>query len=411
MKKIAALCAGILTVLFLSFADAYIQRQQARQAASVETADTLTEDITVRVLLKTADYASVYHESVTVASKSGFAVQGLQKRSVPAGQEEVFTPADMEAAGEDMVRLVSEDGVFAVRNLARERKSEEYEGVLELRRTGQGLLLINELPLETYLCGVVSSEMPASYPEEALKAQAVCARTYAAKCVQRESAGTYFADMDDSVSYQVYNNQDRTDATDAAVRQTAGVVLEDGNGLIDALYYSTSCGLDTGIDLSQEAVFAALLSEDSVRALEAEEPWYRWQADVLLADLENAAELAVSGRMESGAASELLVTGTDGAQRIIEGEYDIRDFLAGPQTAVALQDGETIRQMELLPSAFFVMRPLYDGDVLYGYHLLGGGYGHGIGMSQNGAKHMALAGMDYREILAHYYRDAQLILA
>ena len=182
----------------------------------------------------------------------------------------------------------------------------------------------------------------------------------------------------------------------------------DENGLIDALYYSTSCGLDLHMDLSQETVFAAFLQTDQVKAYEADEPWYRWQTTLSMEKLPGVAELSVQKRQESGAAWELCVTDTSGERDIVEGEYNIRRFLAGAAAAVTLQDGETMEGMELLPSAFFILQPQYEEGILTGYRILGGGYGHGSGMSQNGAKHMALEGLTCQEILQNYYANAEL---
>ncbi len=413
MKRILFLCAGILAVLSLCFADGYRQRQRAVETVAAQTP---AADTKIRVLLKTAGFQSEYHEQVTVASANGFTVrsQGENKEKetrVPAGEEQTYTPDAQAFADADVLRLTAKDGSFFIRGLQRERKSEVYEGELELRRTDSGILLINELPLESYLYGVVPSEMPSSYPAEALKAQAVCARTYAKKRIQQESASEFFADVDDSVSYQVYNNQDRAASTDAAVNDTAGMVLASADGLIDALYYSTSCGLDRNLDLSEEAAVRAFLSPDSAEAslsCEAQEAWYRWQTDIFLEDLQDVSELRVQERLKSGIVNQLLATYANGTQRLLEGEYAIRDFLADASPVITLQDGVQIGQPDLIPSAVFVMQPLYEEERLYGYHLLGGGYGHGNGMSQNGAKHLAEEGAAYPEILRTYYKDAAL---
>ena len=363
----------------------------------------------IRVLIKTAGFAGEYHEEITVSSETGFTVTGESGTwQSGEGEKQTFT-ADSEAFGSDNVLyLKSADGQFEIYGLQRARVSETYEGILEIRRTDEGLLLINELLLERYLCGVVPSEMPSSYPEEALKAQAVCARTYAEKRMQEKSASAFFADVDDSVSYQVYNNQDRSVETDAAVAATAGRVLVDENGLIDALYYSTSCGLDLHMDLSKETVFAAFLQTDQVKAYEAEEPWYRWQTSLFLENLPGVSAITAQARQESGAVQELCITYESGESTVVEGEYEIRKFLAGAVSTVTLQDGEMLAALELLPSAFFILQPQYEEGALVGYHILGGGYGHGNGMSQNGAKHMALEGLTYQEILQNYYQNAEL---
>lgn len=451
MKKIVALCGCIAVVLLLGFADGTMQKKKVavggRQmqegkiasdsdnngsvrpaAAAPDTSDSKKsaevssnemqnldgedDGRDIRVLIKTAGFAGEYHKEITISSDVGFSISGESgTRQAVEGEKEVFTVQSGAFGGDNVLYLESGNGQFEVYGLQRARSSETYEGMLEIHRAEKGLLLINVLPLERYLCGVVPSEMPSSYPAEALKAQAVCARTYARKRMQEESASAFYADVDDSVSYQVYNNQDHSEATDAAVAATAGMVLADEDGLIDALYYSTSCGLDLHMDLSAETVFAAFLQTDQVKAYEAQEPWYRWQTNLSLDSFSGVSALTVQERQQSGAAEQLSVTYENGESDVVEGEYDIRQFLAGAAGTVTLQDGEMLTEMELLPSAFFILQPQYEEGVLAGYHILGGGYGHGNGMSQNGAKHMAGEGLSYQEILHNYYGNAELICA
>ena len=121
----------------------------------------VTRDI--RVLIKTAGFQSVYHDCVTVDTDSGFSiVGGSSRKSCPPG-EAVFSVASEEFQGSGILRLIAQDGQFHVKNLNRERQSDVYSGILELRRMDEGILLINELPLEDYLTGVVSSEMPSYF--------------------------------------------------------------------------------------------------------------------------------------------------------------------------------------------------------------------------------------------------------
>ena len=113
---------------------------------------------------------------------------------------------------------------------------------IEVKAEEGGLVLINELYLEDYLKKVVPSEMPASYEKEALKAQAVCARTYAYRQIQGNAYGQYGAHVDDSTNFQVYNNISTSERTDQAVNETCGQMLFYNDKPIEAFYYSTSCG-------------------------------------------------------------------------------------------------------------------------------------------------------------------------
>ena len=377
--------------------------------------DIVSRDI--RVLIKTAGFASEYHEEITVSSAAGFTVSGENGSwQSDAGEKQIFT-ADSATFGSDgVLYLKAADGQFEISGLQRARASETYEGRLEIRRTDEGLLLINELPLEQYLCGVVPSEMPSSYPAEALKAQAVCARTYAAKRMQERNASAFFADVDDSVSYQVYNNIKNNERTDQAVSETKGKVLMRDGDLIDALYYSTSCGIQLSDNPSDEAVFCSLLSTRDEKAYEKEEPWYRWSVSFSLEELTELVKTgwqedfgAVTGmevvsREPSGVIAALKISG-EGGEFQVEGEYTIRKLLQTRNSPVTLQDGSTAPNLGMLPSAFFYLTPNYEKEVLTGYTLTGGGYGHGKGMSQNGAKHMADAGHKCADILRYYYAE------
>lgn len=414
MKKTGILGLCVILLLLMCMIDSYMQKKEKKpylvKENGYEVQDTVNvkEEEKIRVLIREDNYKSEYHDSITVASAAGFYMKyGNMMKEFKAEEQIEITAENQEFGEGDILYLNSKDGAFMLPLLQRSQTRPVYEGTLEIRRTENGLLLINELPLETYLCGVVPSEMPASYPMEALKAQAVCARTYAKKQKKEERAAEFHADVDDSVSYQVYNNQPGNERTDKAVKETEGIVLKKDGVLLDAWYYSTSCGMNFSIDLSEETVFAAFLTENQMKAYEAEEPWYRWNTEILLTGLGDVQEIEIQKRAETGRVEELLIVRqmADGQkkQEIVEGEYAVRKFMSAGNPVIYLQDGSTVQDMELLPSAFFIMEPVYDGGQLTGYQLHGGGYGHGNGMSQNGAKAMAQEGIKYIEILENYY--------
>jgi stage II sporulation protein D len=279
---------------------------------------------------------------------------------------------------------------------------------------------VNELPLETYLYSVVSSEMPSAYPAEALKAQAVCARTYAVNCVRSEISANPYFDLNDSVSYQVYNNYAATEASRAAADATTGEILT----LEEVQYYSTSCLTEHREDLDSEAAFAAFLEEEPEEEAQYGSPWLRWSVRIPVEKvLENlactdhiyeteedhaestkeaenecsGADISVASRRGDGQVQALIITCGEFIYRV-EGEYQIRQVLGDAQAEITLRDGGTCSGMQLLPSAFFILEQ-EEGDLV----IRGGGYGHGNGMSQCGAAEMASEGLDYREILEYYY--------
>lgn len=371
----------------------------------------------VRVLICSDNYESEYHQKLTLMCSSDYTVSyGDVTEEHKASEPVWITPEDAWLAEGAVTLVPKEGGTFTLPELKRSQESPSYAGKFIVEKREEGLLVINELPLETYLCSVVPSEMPADYPLEALKAQAICARTYAMKQISGSRGEEKGVDMDDSVSYQVYNNIGRDQRTDRAVKETEGQVLTRDGDLIDALYYSTSCGLDLSQDLSEEAVFCAFMAGNSEKSYEKEEPWYRWSVYFSAEELTGMAKsggqpgvgtvtgMEVKERGGSGVIETLEITG-DGGTVQVEGEYNIRKLLQPGEIPVTLQDGSTAPDLGMLPSAFFYLTPKYDGKKLKGYTLTGGGYGHGRGMSQNGARHMAEAGYRCRDILKHYYTD------
>lgn len=391
------------------------ETQQKQKKGSVEVT-ALGENPEVRVLICSDNYEGEYHKKLTLQCSTDYTVSyGDVTEEHKASETVWFTPEDPWLK-KGAVTLTPKEGsgTFTLPDLKRSQEAPAYAGKFIVEKKDEGLLVINVVPLETYLCSVVPSEMPADYPLEALKAQAVCARTYAVKQLSGSRIADQGADLDDSVSFQVYNNIGRDKRTDRAVKETAGQVLKKDGNLIDALYYSTSCGLDLSQKLSEEAVFCAFMSGGGEKSCEKEEPWYRWKVYFSLAELtemvRNGREesigtvtgMEVKEREDSGVINILEISGKEGTISV-EGEYGIRKLLQPGTIPVTLQDGSDAPDLGMLPSAFFYLTPEYDGKKLKGYTLTGGGYGHGKGMSQNGAKHMAEAGRKCKDILRHYY--------
>lgn len=391
----------------------------------------------IRVVIKTNDYSDIYHSNIQVYSDAEYCItSGNETITVQAGT--AFTiQSDSECWKEDMLHIEAADGgEIVLQSVKRNRGNPSYEGTMDIYRTAQGLVIVNELPVERYLYRVVPSEMPASFGLEALKAQAVCARSYACRQMQSPGYPEFNADVDDSVSYQVYNNSDKNDLTVEAVDQTCGQVAVYQNEIIDAYFFSTSCGHTTDsyvwgkdstckgyltgilldgnketLDLTNDADFAAFLNDNERENYDKQEVWYRWTAEL---DMEKIAaewkqklgtiqSITVKERGTGGVASCLEVVGDKGREDIST-EYDIRDFLASAVTKITRQDGSTLSSVKLLPSGYFIIQKA-DLPLLTIY---GGGYGHGAGLSQYAAKNMAQCGMQYEEILKYFYSGIEV---
>lgn len=398
-----------------------------------------------------------------------YLVNGERKEEpLSAGKKLVLTQ-DTDYLKEGMLKVVNptNSGRTDLLSVHRNQGIPSYRGNFEIHKTEEGLLLINELLLEEYLYAVVPSEMPSTYPPESLKAQAVCARTYSYGYLEHAGLPALGAHVDDSVNYQVYNNiMEKKSSTDA-VRQTEGeLLLQDGKP-ITAYYYSTSCGYGTDDRIwkeegegaapylrsvhiaqdennesqeiseqtdttqtdelqkksEQEEVLREYLTTVHEEDYEKEEPWYRWsytvndldinllkkklqERGISFTDFKKIKDMEIIRRAAGGSARTLVIS-TDQGELQVEGEYEIRYVLN--------QEGEVIRQDDsayipsiILPSAYFVMDLQKGKKGITGYTLSGGGFGHGVGMSQNAAKAMAQSGRTYEEILAMFYWNCQL---
>ena len=428
----------------------------------------------IRVLLKTTGYKDIYHEKIRIVSDCDYLVEyGLaeerQYRSFNAG-EELIINADSEYFVGERITITPSllTGKITLMNISRSQGNPAYRGRIELIKTTEGIVIINQLALEEYLYCVVPSEMPVSYPEEALKAQAICARTYAYGKILSAGYPKYGAHVDDSTSYQVYNNTNEREKSTTAVKDTYGQLLfTPEGGVAQTYYYSTSCGVGgdaqvwksdaakeitylkaKGINrlnvqgdimqepLSENQEFERFISTKNIEDYEVAEDWYRWTYQVKklnvntlyqklcscyeanpyqvltlkdntfvsdkIRKFSSVKDIFISKRGVGGYADELMIATNRGTYKVIT-QHNIRMLLNDGESMVYRQDGSEVASKTLLPSAFFALTPIRENDIVVGYTLMGGGYGHGVGMSQNGAKSMAESGMTAVEILQFFY--------
>lgn len=353
----------------------------------------------IRVLLMDTDYQTFYHPSVTVSY---------------GGNTVTYTPESPEFDNGPVTIPAQEDGI-EISSIRRQDGAPVYQGSMEIRRQDGALLLINRLPLETYLEAVVPSEMPSSYEMEALKAQAVCARTYAWKQMEEGRLQEYGADVDDSVNYQVYGNISPQDSTTRAVRETEGEVICQNGELIEAYYFSTSAGA-TSTDEIWGAEEAASYLKSVSCTFDAEEPWGKWSVEIPWSSVEQRAQSHEAGgalkgleaikKNQSGAVISLRVVMEEASFEVSE-EYAIREFLSPKDCTITGQNGMEVQGGQLLPSAYFTINCIPGETVC----IEGGGYGHGVGMSQTAADQMAKEGYTYGEILDYFFKDIEILKA
>jgi stage II sporulation protein D len=252
------------------------------------------------------------------------------------------------------------------------------------------LLVVNRIPLETYLLGIVGSEMNPTWPLDALKAQAVAARTYAMQRRAMMRAANRPYDLASSVISQVYKGAERIrPAVIQAVKETRGEVMSHHHDLVEALFHST-CG---GHTVPAQAAFGSPVEYLQRQPCEWCRPSnrYRWSLQYSRAELSR--RLAPAGLVK-GTLRSLEREGEDAPLRIHDG--------AGRRTL----DPRAVRRA-LGFSSLFSERFSAEtrGDKV---SLTGLGFGHGVGMCQWGARGQALEGRTYRQILEHYYRGVAI---
>ena len=394
------------------------------------------------------------------------------------GEELILPEPEVSEQEETLSKIPSADACIRVLILNKsggiyhetKEPDKKYPGTLQDYETENGWVIVNEVPLEEYLRRVVPSEMPSGYAEEALKAQAVCARTYAVWQMQEYAYPEYEAHVDDSVSFQVYNQVESQESTDQAVQETKGQIMLYEGRPVKAYYFATSCGVTTDEaiwedadptktpyiegrrtgngslkkSLTEETAFERFIRKKHAGDLEIAEPWYRWNCYLSLAQITDNVQkwlqvrsektkdgilvkngdqwikredcdpgeirsVSIEKRNTGGAALEMLMEGTKETLKI-RYEYNIRLFLGVPEEKIYKNDGTVKEGSSLLPSGYFVLEPVQEDGKTVGYEVYGGGLGHGAGMSQNGARILAEQGESYESILHYFYKDIELAI-
>jgi len=282
----------------------------------------------------------------------------------------------------------------------------------------------------------------------ASKVQAVTARSFAYHQMHTQPFRAYGAHVADSIFSQVYNNLPENDTSIAAVNATRGQILTYNGEIVLANYFSTSGGTTANFgevwarggefpshtptyltaapqfcideynpgDLRVEKYADAFLRSTCVPGFDRESPWFRWQVRLTAAQLSLATSLEqlqaieIIRRGQGGNIMEIRLTGTDDIA-YVKTEFNIRTLLAPHSVPVTRHDGSYVSNLTMLPSAFFTIEKETDADGnLAAITFYGGGHGHGVGMSQNGAVALLNRGFTYLQVLEHYYPGTQVSL-
>ena len=269
-----------------------------------------------------------------------------------------------------------------------------FRGDVSVFKTPAGLSAVNRLDIEKYLYGVLHHEVAPWWPMEALKAQAVAARTYAFYQAQANKAALY--DLKSSTSSQVYGGSTTERyRTRKAVDRTAGQVLTYEGKVFPAYFHATCAGITAGAQELWKINLPPIAGGVSCGYCRIS-PHFYWQARVPLSEIE--ADLAKYGkpagrvlRVEpvtltpSGRVGSLKITGTQG-EAVIAAK-DFRVWVGG----------------DLIKSTDFKVDVKEDAAEFHGK-----GWGHGVGLCQWGTLGQALLGRSYKNILSFYYPASAL---
>ncbi len=367
------------------------------------------------------------------------------------GMFNIYTPESTipeQVAGP--IQITSNYGLLGVTNLKRAGKQALYHGAFELVKNNNNTFnLVNMIEVEEYLKGVVPNEMPVSFGLEALKAQSVAARNYVLS--PRTKASPNY-DVVDSVASQVYYGANtEKPLSNQAVKETEGIVAIYNWDLILAQYSSTAGGytesyanafsdpktkefpshdkpylkgkpdIITQTPLNtEEAANAYYKSKPD--AYDIRSPYYRWERVWTADELKNALQSTLAAQSATGFVKpafnksdklddlvEIKVLKRGDSGKIIEMEIVTRSQTYKVYKELVVRRLIT-KDGKALPSANVVFDNKYDENgLLTGVHAYGGGFGHGVGLSQFGAGFMGSElHMSYDKILQHYYSGVTL---
>ncbi len=440
----------------------------------------------LRIVIGTSGFSGMYHKEVKIGGTKGFSVKiSDEVKNYKASEELQITDAMFEKNPRIFIEPL-DGGLISLNSVKRnwlKGESPKYRGKMEIYKDEKGYVIVNTVTLEEYLYAVVPSEMPSSYGVEASKVQAITARSYAYNQFFANRYHSYGANIDDSVSCQVYNNTPENETAIKAVNETKNQFLTYDGDVISANFFSTSSGYtanngevwahsttkqfptntseylksvkqfsgdDIG-ELSKEEVAAKFFKDTTVKAYDSNVSWFRWNTTMTAKEIESTINATIKGRYEAnppliktlqeggvyrsrpietiGELKDLEVTKRGAAGNIMEmkivgsaatvlvcTEYNVRALVKPVQMIkdakpimTNRKDGTVVSNYTIMPSAFYVMEKNVDeSGTLKSVKFIGGGNGHGVGMSQNGVRGMITAGFSVNDILMHYYSGTEV---
>lgn len=438
----------------------------------------------MRVGLSTTNFTSVYHSEIQVKTSAEAKLYSKRdKLSVDLPKNSIVTIT----SDGDNLYLLSDNKKTTFKNriyisgkaltvLSIRRGSNTfnptYSGILEFNNLDSGMTVINEVSLDEYLKKVVPSEMPLSGGIEALKCQAIAARTYAIS----DMMNNRFADkgfyVDDSTRSQVYNNYPMQALSSEAVDETMGMIMTYEGTPIDAKYYSTSSG--TGEDYKDiwfksdgssdsrpylivnnyinpekelpktEAAWLNFYKDTTIKAIDSDYPYFRWRIEysetgitnmlnktlkslaegnsskdyvkiyensklvTKLPQLDNLQDIRILKRGSGGIAIEVSFIFSNTTINV-SGDSNIRSSIKCNKNYTN-EETKVIRlKGDSLTNVASMPSSFFSVEKKDGkFTIYGGGFGHGAGMSQFGAIELSKNGAKYEDILNTFYKNIKI---
>jgi len=334
----------------------------------------------------------------------------------------------------DRIEISSGQGIMRVTEKSGDKTRNLYGGSLRLQPNTYGTYtLVNQVPLETYLRGVVPYEIGTWAVQPVLQVQAILARTYALRNLRRFAIDGYQLCAD--TQCQVYKGLTGIHpATDQAIAKTRGKVLTYNNELVDAVYSSSTGGITAPFndvwsgaerpylraiidsvgnpwDLSRQS----LADEQNFRRFisqtegfnEASEKMFRWRIESSMASLKQDLRRYLTAN-KSPLATFKTIQRLDVTRRSPAGRV-LQVTATTDRGTVVLEKDNILVALYAPNSTLFYLEPLYGANrTLQGYTFVGGGLGHGVGLSQTGTYHLGKLGWSSDRILSFYFPGTQL---
>lgn len=410
-----------------------------------------------------------FHDNVIFTDTSGI---DIYKAGTKVNTVNKLDMSDSDICSSGRVTLVPVSGKITLDCDDRNRASKDFYGEFDIEKTDNGYLVINEVNFEDYVKGVIPSEMPSGYGSEAAKVQAVCARSYGYNEFYSNEYLNYGANCDDTVMCQVYNSSLENETSDEAADVTKGTCICYNDEVVSANFYASSCGTgasscevwakngtfpsdtkpylsyrnDDNVDFTSENAALSYFEDTNTKSYDSWSKWFRWNVTFSLSQLENTVKNNLPGIYDknrtingnynlpekcsdflssAGHLKDMEITKRghggnvmalklifDNKDITVYTEYNIRCLLrpkgyGGDTVNLNLKDGTVLKNYSILPSAFFAIETWQDANNK-NFVLVGGGIGHGCGMSQNGVKGMSDDGFKMEDIIKYYYNGAKV---